>query len=267
MVSPASPERRESERRHLVERRSPTTRRANLNRRRRDRRSVNLKLARQDRRSGVERRQSERRNLTERRCTVERRNGHRRRWTPSPYTVEQVAAVRDAFKIPQSEAICPVCGGEFTLGQGRRRGDETMRRVQCLSCGKSAVVASSWMKRVLVVADKEVVRDALRGLLEHVGHEVVDAADANVALWAYGQNPADVVFIDVAISGRLDAAEFIRLLRKGYPDARIVAISGRTSFGGRDPLRIAKQLGAVKTVRAPFSSAEILQILEEAQSD
>jgi CheY-like chemotaxis protein len=123
------------------------------------------------------------------------------------------------------------------------------------------VVSGDSRIRILVVAEKAVVRDAIRETLREVGHEVVDAADASVALWAHQQDPADVIFIDVLSAGRLEAGEFIRQIRKYSPDARVIAVSGRTSYRGPDPLRVARELGAFQTIRAPFSRAELLEVL------
>jgi DNA-binding NtrC family response regulator len=114
----------------------------------------------------------------------------------------------------------------------------------------------------MVVAEKASVRDAIRTTLTDVGHEVVDAADASVALWAYQQDPADVVFIDVFAAGRMESGEFMRQIRRYSPDACVIAVSGRTSYRGRDPLHVARELGAFRTLRAPFSRAELLEALQ-----
>ncbi len=127
------------------------------------------------------------------------------------------------------------------------------------------MVANNSMARVLVISQKPDLRDALRGVLSEAQHEVIEAADAGVGLWAYRVEPADVVLVDVLATGRIDAAEFIRKLRKEFPDARVVAMSGRTSYGVADPLAVAKQLGAIRTVRIPLSRQEILQVVEEAR--
>jgi DNA-binding NtrC family response regulator len=124
------------------------------------------------------------------------------------------------------------------------------------------VVSGDSRIRILVIAEKEVVRDSIRTTLTELGHEAVDAADANVGLWAYQQDPADVVFIDVISAGRLEAGEFIRQVRKYSPDARVIGVSGRTSYSGPDQLRIARELGAFRTIRAPFSQSDLLDALD-----
>jgi DNA-binding NtrC family response regulator len=111
----------------------------------------------------------------------------------------------------------------------------------------------------MVVAEKAAIRDSIRLTLAEVGHEVVDAADASVALWAYQQDPADLIFIDVFAVGRMESGEFMRQIHRISPDVHVIAVSGRTSYRGPDPLRVAKELGAFRTLRAPFARAELLE--------
>ncbi|MDP3773710.1 MAG: hypothetical protein Q8Q85_05520 [Gemmatimonadales bacterium] len=57
-----------------------------------------------------------------------------------------------------------------------------------------------------------------------------------------------------------------RRLRRAFPDARVVAISGRPSYaGGLDPLAVAQGLGAVRTIRMPISRDQLLRIVEEVR--
>lgn len=201
--------------------------------------------------------------MADRRMVVVRRR--RPRETPSPFTAAQVADIRRSFAAPESRAKCPACGGAFTLGRAQARGKESVRRIRCASCGKTAVVSNTSICRVLVIAQKTEIRDALRSILGSVGHEIVEVADADVGLWAYRESPVDVVFIDVAATGRLAATEFIRQLRRDFADARVVAMSARASYGVGDPLAMARQLGATQTIRVPCPGAEILKVLEEAR--
>lgn len=193
-----------------------------------------------------------------------RRLGRRRRETPTPYTVEQVAELKARFAAP-GPVGCPACGSGFSLGPGRRRGADTARRVVCLGCGRAALVPNSRAARILVIEQRTAVRDALRSMLTSAGHEVIEAADAGVALVAYQTVPADVVFIDVLAPGRMDAPEFLRRLRRVFPDARVVAMAGRPSYTGVDPLAVAQGLGAVRTIRMPFSRDHVLRTVEEVR--
>lgn len=118
--------------------------------------------------------------------------------------------------------------------------------------------------RVFVIAQKEVVRQTVRTILTDAGHEVLEAADASVGLWAYAENPADAVFIDVFAPGKTDAADFVRQLRREDPGAVVIAMAGRPSYGLSDPLAVVRQLGATRTLRMPFSPAELLSALNHS---
>lgn len=119
--------------------------------------------------------------------------------------------------------------------------------------------------RILVIEQRDAVRNTVREILAGAGHEVIEAADAGVGLRAYEARPPDLVFIDVDAPGRMDAADFVRNLRKAFPDARIVAMAGRPSYGMVDPAMVTTQLGAMRTIRMPFSNDEVLRIVEEVR--
>jgi CheY-like chemotaxis protein len=57
----------------------------------------------------------------------------------------------------------------------------------------------------------------------------------------------------------VDGAETITELRKGNPDVRIIAISG----AGKPRLRMAKKLGALRTLPKPFGKSELLGTVQE----
>ncbi len=193
-----------------------------------------------------------------------RRRGRRRRETPTPFTGEQIADLKARFAAP-GPVTCPACESRFSLGPGRRRGAETARRVVCLGCGRAAVVPNSRAARILVVDNHDALREMLQAMLTSAGHEVVEAADAAVGLSAYQMAPADVVIIDVLAPGRMEAPEFMRQLRRAYPDARVVALAGRPSHTGVDRLAVTQGLGAVRTVRMPLTRDDLLRVVEEAR--
>lgn len=257
-----SAQRRQGERRRLWDRRSPFGRRAADDRRRADRRSAAGEVAR-ERRTG-DRRSAERRNSLDRRAVTARRRGRRRRETPTPYSAEEITELRARFAAP-GPVTCPACESRFTLGPGRRRGTETARRVVCLGCGRGAVVPNTRAARILVIDQHPALRDTLQAMLASAGHEVVEADDAGVALIAYQTVPADVVIIDVVGPGRMQAPEFLRRLRRGFPDARVIAMAGRPSYTGVDPLAVTQGLGAARTIRMPITRDDLLRIVEEVR--
>ena len=256
------PQRRQGERRRLWDRRSPFPRRASDRRHGERRRGSDA--APQERRA-TDRRRGDRRDASDRRQTHLRRMGRRRRETPTPYTAEEITQLRARFAAP-GPVFCPCCNGRFTLGPGKRRGTDTARRVVCLGCGRAAVMPNTRIARLLLVGSRAEVRDALRIMLVDAGHEIIEAPDAEVALMAYQTVPADVVILDAVTPGRLEAPEFLRRLRKVFPDARVVAMAGRASYNAADRLAITQGLGAMKTIRMPIMRDELLRIVDEVRA-
>lgn len=195
---------------------------------------------------------------------LSRRLGRRRRETALPYTIEQMDLLRTRFASP-GPVSCPACGGAFTLGPARKRGAEIARRVVCLGCGRAAVVPNSRAARILLIDQNEGVRGHMATMLAGAGHEVVETSDASVGLVAYETVPADVVFLDVLSAGRMDPTDFLRRLRRRYPDARVVAMAGRPTYSGVDLLAIMQGLGAVRTLRMPVTRDKVLQTVEEVR--
>lgn len=249
-----SAQRRRSERRRLFDRRSPIPRRASNGRRD----SLRDSLAAPSHREWRD--PAERRHLADRRTALTRRQAARRRDTPTPFSLQQLEILRERFARP-GPVTCPSCDGSFALGAVRRRGGDTMRRVNCVGCGKAAVLTNTYPARVLMIEQKEVVRDALRTILAGAGHEVVETADAGVGLAAYRDVPADVVLLDMMAPGRMEAEDFIRRLRGEFPDARVVGLTGRLS----DPPGVTPGLGAMTIIRMPFSAADVLRAVDEAR--
>jgi len=190
--------------------------------------------------------------------------GRRRRATPTPYTAQEVEQLRTRFLAP-GPVNCPACGSAFTLGPARRRAAESARRVVCLGCGRAAVVSNTRAARLLVISQNDALRSGFQQMVASAGHEVIEAADAGVGLVAFEQVPADIVFVDVTAPGRMEAPDFLRRLRRHYPDARVVAMAGRRSFAGADPLAVMQGLGVLSTLRAPVSREQVLKTLEEVR--
>ena len=168
------------------------------------------------------------------------------------------------FAVP-GPVHCPACDGGFSLGPGRRRGAEVARRVFCLGCSRAAVVPNTHVFRILLVGEHAERRDGLRAILASAGHEVIEAADTAVGLLAYQAVPADVIFLDTIAPGRMTAPEFLRRLRRVFPDARVVALAGRQSFTGVDSLAVAQGLGAARTMRMPVSREDLLKTIEDVR--
>ena len=113
------------------------------------------------------------------------------------------------------------------------------------------------MTRVLVMDDDDVLRSALRVILEGAGYEVADAADGAAGVRLYREHGADLVLVDIFMP-TMDGLEVIRALRTEVPRPKLVAMSGGGGIGPQDILRMAAALGAERTLTKPFVPTELL---------
>ncbi len=118
---------------------------------------------------------------------------------------------------------------------------------------------------VLVIDDDEAVRSSLEMLLEAYGYEVVLARDGRQGLAAFRANTPDMVLVDLMMPVQ-DGIETIVQIRREWPDAYIVAMSGGARIGSWDGLAVARELGADHAIEKPFEADELLAILREAST-
>jgi YesN/AraC family two-component response regulator len=62
----------------------------------------------------------------------------------------------------------------------------------------------------------------------------------------------------------MDGMEVLRKLRREVPDVKIIAISGGGQYGEFGLLRTAKLLGSTITLEKPFTSYELLNLVEKS---
>jgi len=113
------------------------------------------------------------------------------------------------------------------------------------------------MACILIIDDEERIRALLRELFEDAGYDVVEAPDGVAGLCAYRAQGADVVIMDM-IMPQWSGLETIRKLREDFPQAKIIAISGRV-----DLLALAQTSGAIRTLQKPFAPAAVLHAVRE----
>lgn len=80
--------------------------------------------------------------------------------------------------------------------------------------------------RVLIVDDHPIVRDGLRNMLLAFDDLVLvgEADDGRAALACCQQNTPDVILMDIIMPG-MDGILATRLIRKGYPEVKIIILS------------------------------------------
>ena len=112
------------------------------------------------------------------------------------------------------------------------------------------------MARVLIVDDEPTDLILLRSIVEASGHKVYVARDGEQAFKSYLRQSIEVVITDLDMP-RVDGLEFIEGLRALYPEARIVAVSGK----GQIVLDKAKRMGAFMAFSKPIDPHELVEAL------
>lgn len=128
------------------------------------------------------------------------------------------------------------------------------------------------MQRILVIDDELFVLEALKRVLGSTAVAVIGASNADAGLTAMRESPVDLVIVDVILPG-MDGVEAIKIMRRDFPDVRIIAISGGGNFGLNSYLPEAistnaylaacKAAGANGTLAKPFETAELRSLIAQ----
>jgi DNA-binding NarL/FixJ family response regulator len=109
-------------------------------------------------------------------------------------------------------------------------------------------------KRVLLVDDHRLVREALRRALEDAGYRVLEAEDGERAVERALTTHPHVVLMDVSMPG-LDGISATRALRTRVPDAKVVVLTMHEEDG---LILDARDAGAVGYLLKTASGAEVV---------
>ena len=114
--------------------------------------------------------------------------------------------------------------------------------------------------RILVVDDDDQILKVLEQLLEFAGYDVVKASNGNEATRIYREAQPDLIITDLIMPEK-DGLEVIGDIKRDFPDAKIIAISGGNP--GSKYLNEAGRLGASRTIRKPFHANDILEAIRD----
>jgi CheY-like chemotaxis protein len=133
--------------------------------------------------------------------------------------------------------------------------------------GASGPVSNVGMKkprsvRVLVVDDNPDMRSFVKLVLERAGFEAQVAADGQRALDLQRERPADVLITDIFMP-ESDGIELIARFKSGFPEVKIIAMSGGGHVSKKDYLPVAKAIGADGVLQKPFAAGTLLRMLQD----
>lgn len=114
------------------------------------------------------------------------------------------------------------------------------------------------MATILIVDDDATIRTFLCRILEEDGHEVREAANEQVGLRMYRQDPTDLVITDILMPER-DGMEVTLALTREFMEANVITTSGATD--ARSLLDIAIRFDARHVIQKPFTAEEIRRLV------
>ncbi len=108
--------------------------------------------------------------------------------------------------------------------------------------------------KILIVDDKEPMRDVLRKFLVAEGYAVETAADGKAALKKFAENRFELVLSDIKMPA-MDGAELLTEILKINPNAIVILM---TAFGSIEAAVEAIRRGATDYVSKPFQMEDVL---------
>jgi ligand-binding sensor domain-containing protein/signal transduction histidine kinase/CheY-like chemotaxis protein len=107
---------------------------------------------------------------------------------------------------------------------------------------------------ILVVDDVEEQRNASKLMLTSLGYTVEAVNSGEAAIQYAGQNPVDLLILDMVMEPGISGVETYRRILELYPNQKAVIVSGLTETAD---IEEAKRLGARAYIKKPFGIEEI----------
>jgi CheY-like chemotaxis protein len=122
------------------------------------------------------------------------------------------------------------------------------------------------MAKIIVVDDEKIVRLLLREMLLKAGHQVEAFESPVQAIEKIDQEEPDLLITDIFMPEK-SGLEMILELRQTHTNLKIIAISGDSpgSEGAyKESLEVAEALGSARIIEKPFTSAQVVQAVQNA---
>lgn len=116
------------------------------------------------------------------------------------------------------------------------------------------------MARILIIDDEQLIRHALRDILEYEQHEVEEAGDGTAGLKAAMEGTFDAVFCDVKMPGK-DGVEVVEALNLKGVETPVIIMTGH---GSVELAVTALKAGAYDFIEKPLDLNRVLVALRNA---
>lgn len=116
-------------------------------------------------------------------------------------------------------------------------------------------------KKILIVEDNESNRQLLHYVLEHRGHEVIEAKDGKEGIEKAGEYMPDLIFMDLQLPV-LDGFTAIKML-KNSPKTEHIKIIAITAFAMKGDKEMIKETGADDYIAKPIDTRLMAEIVDK----
>ena len=112
--------------------------------------------------------------------------------------------------------------------------------------------------KILVTDDSKLLRKKLRGELEELGCEVIEAENGKEAIMQDLKEQPDGVILDIVMP-KVGGIEALQVIKEVSPELPIIMLS---SAGTTQKLKQTLELGALDFIQKPYGSEQIKQAVE-----
>ena len=112
--------------------------------------------------------------------------------------------------------------------------------------------------KILVTDDSKLLRKKLRGELEELGCEVIEAENGKEAIMQDLKEQPDGVILDIVMP-EVGGIEALQVIKEVSPELPIIMLS---SAGTAQKLKQTLELGALDFIQKPYGSEQIKQAVE-----
>ena len=116
--------------------------------------------------------------------------------------------------------------------------------------------------RILIVDDEAGIRKLFVKKLGGLGYEIIEAGDGKEALKRYRETQPDLVVTDLIMPVK-EGLETIRVMKREFPELKIIAMSGGGRNAPEDYLDIARNLGVARTFSKPLDWPALIKVVQE----
>ena len=118
------------------------------------------------------------------------------------------------------------------------------------------------MKKVLIVDDRQEVRELVEVTLRVKEYRIFEASNAKEAIEIVRAEKPDLILMDIMMSEGMDGLEATRIL-KNDPETKECPIVMLTAKGQKTDLEKGFEAGAEDYIIKPFSPLELIKKVEE----